>query len=446
MRGSIPYFVILLLLFLFFIAYMFHRIVVTVEAGEAGVLFRRFSGTDIDNIYKEGLYIVWPWNILNHYSVRVQERHVDIEVLSQDGLNIEIVMSIRFRPTRRLLGTLHQYYGPNYVDTYVIPELESSVRRIIGTVKPQELYASARDSVEAEINNHLHDELREFDEFTRTNWPVPTEPEKLASSYPSASAQERIRLNEQLIISHLESGTLQQQATEMGLDSLWQSLKIRQDSLALLLRKEKRHYDIASRRVDDLDSLAALHRHEYLEPDSLLPLQQRRWARAWAHRDSMRVRWQAQLHEYRPNARQLAQIERQYDRFFMLVDLHDVLIKRIKLPPKIEGAIQSKLQQEQIAQEFDFRLIRERKEAERKRIEARGIRDFQDTISTTIKAGLLRWKAIEATLELAKSNNSKVIVIGAGEQGLPIILGNESYAPAPVDTTRSSPSEQTISD
>ena len=79
-----------------------------------------------------------------------------------------------------------------------------------------------------------------------------------------------------------------------------------------------------------------------------------------------------------------------------------------------------------MAEEFTFRLIRERREAERKRIEAEGIRKFQDIISDEITPFLLQWKGIEATLELAKSNNTKVIVIGSGEDGLPIILNPDS--------------------
>ena len=115
-----------------------------------------------------------------------------------------------------------------------------------------------------------------------------------------------------------------------------------------------------------------------------------------------------------------------YDTHFMVIDVHDVLIKNIVLPPQIAGAIQNKLEQEQVAEEFTFRLIRERREAERKRVEAEGIRKFQDIISDEITPFLLQWKGIEATLELAKSNSTKVIVIGSGEDGLPIILNPDS--------------------
>ena len=106
------------------------------------------------------------------------------------------------------------------------------------------------------------------------------------------------------------------------------------------------------------------------------------------------------------------------------IQLNDVLIRNIRLPQTLEEAIERKLQQEQESLEYEFRLEKETKEAERKRIEAEGIRDFQEIVSEGISDELLRWKGIEATQKLAESPNSKVVVVGGGEDGLPIILGN----------------------
>lgn len=105
------------------------------------------------------------------------------------------------------------------------------------------------------------------------------------------------------------------------------------------------------------------------------------------------------------------------------VHLDAVLIRSVKLPPKIAGAIQLKLEQQQQKEEYEFRIQKEQKEAERKRIEAQGIKDFQDIVSEGISDKLLKWKGIEATQDLAKSNNTKIIVIGSGQDDLPIILG-----------------------
>lgn len=110
------------------------------------------------------------------------------------------------------------------------------------------------------------------------------------------------------------------------------------------------------------------------------------------------------------------------------VRLDDVLIRGITLPPEVEAAINRKEEQKQLNLEYDYRLLRETKEAERKKIEAGGIREFQDTVSSGITDSYLRWKGIEATLELARSNNAKVVVIGSGKDGLPIILGNMDTA------------------
>ena len=105
------------------------------------------------------------------------------------------------------------------------------------------------------------------------------------------------------------------------------------------------------------------------------------------------------------------------------IDLDAILIRNIALPEKITAAIAEKLEEEQKAQKMKYTLERERKEAERKSIEAKGIADFQKIVSAGISDALLRWKGIEATQALALSQNSKVVVIGAGKEGLPIILG-----------------------
>ena len=105
------------------------------------------------------------------------------------------------------------------------------------------------------------------------------------------------------------------------------------------------------------------------------------------------------------------------------IQLNDVLIRNIQLPTKLEEAIERKLQQEQESLEYEFRIEKARKEAERKRIEAEGIRDFQDIVSDGVTDYLLKWKGIEATEALANSPNTKVIVIGNGDDGLPLILG-----------------------
>ncbi len=98
-------------------------------------------------------------------------------------------------------------------------------------------------------------------------------------------------------------------------------------------------------------------------------------------------------------------------------------LRQIQLPERLTKSIEEKLQAEQESQRMEFVLTREKQEADRKRIEAKGIADFQDIVSKGISDQLLKWKGIEATEKLANSQNSKVIVIGSGKDGLPLILG-----------------------
>ena len=102
-----------------------------------------------------------------------------------------------------------------------------------------------------------------------------------------------------------------------------------------------------------------------------------------------------------------------------------VLLRKIGLPPVVANAIQEKLKREQEAEQMKFVLQKEQQEAERKRIEAQGISDFQKIVASGISAQLLEWKGIEATEKLAMSQNTKVVVIGNAKSGLPIILGND---------------------
>jgi len=106
------------------------------------------------------------------------------------------------------------------------------------------------------------------------------------------------------------------------------------------------------------------------------------------------------------------------------VNMVALLIRSIVLPDQIRIAIESKLQQEQEALAYQFRLDKEKSEAERKRIAAEGESRANNIINNSLTDKLLKMRGIEATLELSKSPNSKVIVIGSGKDGMPLILGN----------------------
>lgn len=110
------------------------------------------------------------------------------------------------------------------------------------------------------------------------------------------------------------------------------------------------------------------------------------------------------------------------------VEVDDVFVRSIVMPRTVAFAIQHKIEQEQEAMTMTHRLEFERQEAQRKHIEAEGIRDFQAIISNGLTNQYLRYKGIEATLELAKSPNSKIIVMDGGPNGLPLVLNAEGLA------------------
>lgn len=107
------------------------------------------------------------------------------------------------------------------------------------------------------------------------------------------------------------------------------------------------------------------------------------------------------------------------------IQLNDVLVRDVTLPTAIKDAIERKLDQEQQSLEYEFRLITAQKEADKQRIEAQGKADANRILSASLTDKILQDKGIEATIKLSESPNSKVIVIGSGDSGLPIILGNQ---------------------
>lgn len=106
------------------------------------------------------------------------------------------------------------------------------------------------------------------------------------------------------------------------------------------------------------------------------------------------------------------------------VQVNEILVRDVALPPTIKDAIERKLRQEQESLEYEYRLTKAEQEAERQRIDAEGKARANRILSESLTEKVLQEKGIQATLELAKSSNSKVVVIGSGKDGMPIILGN----------------------
>ena len=244
---------------------------VTIDSGEAGVLYRTFSDgvvTDQPPL-GEGFHFVAPWNKVFVYEVRQQSIDEDMQVLSSNGLEIELDASVWFQPDYDNLGLLHQKKGEAYVQRVLQPAVRSAARAVVGRYNPEQLYSSKREAIQKEI----------FDET------------------------------------------------------------------ALLLKDQ-------------------------------------------------------------------------------YVQINEVLVRDVSLPSTIKDAIERKLRQEQESLEYEFRLTKAEQEAERQRIDAEGKARANQILAASLTDKVLQEKGIQATLELAKSPNAKVVVIGSKDSGMPLILGN----------------------
>ena len=245
---------------------------ITIDSGEAGVLFKTFGeGVVTDEPpMAEGFHIVAPWNKVYVYEVRQQEIFEKMQVLSSNGLEIQLEASAWFQPQSENLGLLHKEKGENYITRVIQPAIRSAARSVVGRYTPEQLYSSKRDVIQTEI---------------------------------------------------------------------------------------------------------------FVETKKILDKQH--------------------------------------------IQLNEVLVRDVTLPVTIKEAIERKLKQEQESLEYEFRLVTAKKEAEKQIIEAQGKADANRILSASLNDRILQDKGIEATIKLSQSPNSKVVIIGSGESGMPIILGNQ---------------------
>ena len=145
---------ILPIVFLGILALIFiSKSTVTIEAGEAGVLWKRFSGgvvTDEPPL-GEGFHLVAPWNNVIVYEIRQQELTEKMKVLSSNGLDIQLEATAWYQPKSEQLGFLHQTKGTNYLDRVLKPAMRSATRSVVGRYTPEQIYSSKRDAIQEEI-------------------------------------------------------------------------------------------------------------------------------------------------------------------------------------------------------------------------------------------------------------------------------------------------------
>ena len=126
---------------------------VTIDSGEAGVLWKRFGGgvvTDQPPL-GEGFHLVAPWNTVIVYEVRQQELTEKMQVLSSNGLDIRLEATAWYQPEQEKLGLLHQTKGQNYLDRVLKPAIRSATRSVVGRYTPEQIYSSKRDAIQEEI-------------------------------------------------------------------------------------------------------------------------------------------------------------------------------------------------------------------------------------------------------------------------------------------------------
>jgi len=311
-RRHFPSLTIMLLAVMLVATFLFPFIVITVPSGQVGVLWKRFNsydlycwcfvgrGTIVDprELRDEGLHVIWPWDKLFLYNLRLQSRTQTYNAISKDGVSVNAQINMRYQLLHNYVGVLHKFIGPNYLYSVVDPEIGSRAREVISQYTAQEVYTSRE--------------------------PI----------------QEKIRQEAQKSLAGHLNSLVQPEAME---------------------QPDPKHYN------------------DFLQNS---------------------------------------------------IQIIDTLVLSIELPPPIVAAINRQTQQFYEIQEFKYRVEREAQESTRKQVEANGIAAFQRTIGPGISDSYLRWRGIEATLALAQSPNSKIVIIGSGKDGLPIILGNIDSPPA----------------
>jgi regulator of protease activity HflC (stomatin/prohibitin superfamily) len=135
-----------LVVLLFVVGFLWPRIFIRVPAGCSAVMYRFFlGGTVTDRIWGEGLNVIPPWDHLTVYETRMQQQKLKFDVLSEEGLDLPVEISVRYQPNKEMLGYLHQDIGVDYFERLIRPEVESHVRRTFGNRTAHEIYTSVRD-------------------------------------------------------------------------------------------------------------------------------------------------------------------------------------------------------------------------------------------------------------------------------------------------------------
>jgi len=148
-----------LLIFLFFLALFWNRIFISIDSGAQGIRWSRISGTRLDEMYGEGLHIIWPWDRMYIYTTRIQTRGDTMQILTSEGLSMHVEFIYRFFAVRDSIPVIHKSLGVYYAETYVAPEVKAASMSIIGNYSPEELYKVSSQVVQSTIKYYLNKQL-----------------------------------------------------------------------------------------------------------------------------------------------------------------------------------------------------------------------------------------------------------------------------------------------
>jgi regulator of protease activity HflC (stomatin/prohibitin superfamily) len=152
---------ITLLVFIFFIALFWKNIFISIDSGQQGIRWSRFAGTELSEIYGEGLHIIWPWDKIYIYTTRYQTQTDTMQILTAEGLTVKVEFSYRYFLLKDSIPTIHKNLGVTYASSYVKPEIEAASMAIIGNFSPEQLYKMSTLVIQSTIKYYLSKQLLE---------------------------------------------------------------------------------------------------------------------------------------------------------------------------------------------------------------------------------------------------------------------------------------------
>lgn len=152
MKKSLTSLIVFVVIGLIVVIILSSQIFFTLQPGERGVVFKKFSGgLDKENVLSPGFHVIAPWNKMNIYDVKEQIQDEGMDVLDKNGLSIHVDVTVRYYPSYDKIGTLHEKFGKDYRNKLVIPEVRSEVRKVMGRFTAEEIYSTKRKQVEQDI-------------------------------------------------------------------------------------------------------------------------------------------------------------------------------------------------------------------------------------------------------------------------------------------------------